>query len=472
MCEAGRRGLAAARVLGEPALIGTAAAVLAHGCANGGLVAEARSNADEAATHLDQLPDDRLALHLDAVSRLAWAEYLVERFDDSIRHAARGVAIAAATGQGQFTALILSAQALSTAVRGDLSAATALQDDAIEAAELAANDYITSGVLTATAQIAMSAGDLDRARRAAERSVACVAGVEGGHLAAMARSRLAVTLRELGDSAAETEDLVSIAGGWELPLIPPTWRVGYKDALTRIAIDGGDLDQAAAGAETAERTAAPLRLPLASAVAQRARAAVLLARGDPGTAGELALAYPRPGPVRGRARGSGAVAGTGREGTRGGGRARPCGRAAASRRARARRARRAARSRRSAAAAATARGPGRAARGVGAPGGAGLESLSAREREVAVLVGCAAEPGGRGRAVPEREDRRDAPSQHLRQARRVVPRRCGASGRAQQRRPGSRSNTLSTSILHRELPLAVGGEYSGVRSAFARRLGS
>jgi ATP/maltotriose-dependent transcriptional regulator MalT len=284
------RGLAVARVLGEPALIGTAAAVLAHGCANAGLVAEARANADEAAARVDQLPDDTLALHLDAVSRLAWAEYLIERFDESIRHAARGVGIAGATGQGQFTPLILSAQALSTAVRGDLAAAISLQEDAMEAAELAANDYITSGILTATAQIEMSAGDLDGARRAGERSVAYVAGLEGGHLAAMARARLALTLRELGDSAAETEELVSTAGGWELPLIPPTWRVGYKDALTRIALDGGRLDQAAASAEAAESTAAALGLPLAMAVAQRARAGVLLAGGDAGAAGKSALA--------------------------------------------------------------------------------------------------------------------------------------------------------------------------------------
>ena len=290
MCDMARHGLTAARALEEPALIGTAAAVLAHGCANAGLVAEARSNADEAAARVDELPDDVLALHLDAVSRLTWAEYLIERFDDSIRHAARGVRIAGATGQGQFTALILSAQALSTAVRGDLPAATALQEDAIEAAEVAANDYITSGVLTATAQIAMSAGDLDRARHAGERSVACVAGVEGGHLAAMAAARLALTLRELGDSAAETEDLVAIAGGWELPLIPPTWRVSYIDALTRVELDGGRLDQAAASAAAAERTAAALGLPLASAVAQRARARVLLAGRDAGAAGVLALA--------------------------------------------------------------------------------------------------------------------------------------------------------------------------------------
>jgi ATP/maltotriose-dependent transcriptional regulator MalT len=268
MCDMSRRALAAARAHGEPALVARAAAVLAHGCATAGLVAEARSNADEAGARLDDLPDDTLALNLDSVSRLAWAEYLIERFDDSIRHAARGVAVARATGQGQFAQLILSAQALSATVRGDLSAAVALQEEAIETAELAGNDYLTSGVLTATANIAMATGDLERARRAAERSVACVAGVEGGHLAAMARVRLAVTLRELGASAADTEELVAAAGGWELPRIPPTWRVGYKEAITRVE----------------------LGLPLALAVAQRARARVLLADGDAGAAGGSALA--------------------------------------------------------------------------------------------------------------------------------------------------------------------------------------
>ena len=289
MCDMARRGLAAARALGEPALVGTAAAVLAHGCANAGLVAEARANADEAGARLDDLPDDTLALYLDSVSRLAWAEYLIERFDDSIRHAARGAAVARATGQGQFAQLILTAQALSTTIRGDLSAATALQEEAIETAEIAANDYMTSGVLTATAQIAMATGDLDGARRAAERSVACVADVEGGHLGAMARVRLAVTLRELGASAADTEELVAAAGGWELPLIPPTWRVGYKEAMTRIELDGDRLEQAAVCAESAEADAAELGLPLATAVAQRARARVQLARGQ-ADAVELALA--------------------------------------------------------------------------------------------------------------------------------------------------------------------------------------
>ena len=107
MCDMARRGLAAARVLGEPALVATAAAVLAHGCAIAGLVAEARANADEAGARSTSSPTTRSRCHLDAVSRLAWAEYFIERFDDSIRHAARGVAVARATGQGQFAPLIL-----------------------------------------------------------------------------------------------------------------------------------------------------------------------------------------------------------------------------------------------------------------------------------------------------------------------------------------------------------------------------
>jgi len=66
--------------------------------------------------------------------------------------------------------------------------------------------------------------------------------------------------------------------------------VGYKDALTRIALDGGHRDEAAASAAAAERDAAALGLPLALAVAQRARAGVLLGGGSASAAAESALA--------------------------------------------------------------------------------------------------------------------------------------------------------------------------------------
>ena len=47
-------------------------------------------------------------------------------------------------------------------------------DEAIETAELAANDYVTSAVLITGAYVAMPTGDLERARRAAERASRCV----------------------------------------------------------------------------------------------------------------------------------------------------------------------------------------------------------------------------------------------------------------------------------------------------------
>ena len=273
MCALARRALAAAHALGDAALVGTAAAVLAHSCASAGLTVEARSNADHAGACLDRLSDDALAPWLDAISRLAWAEFLIERFDDSIRHAARGAAVVRATGQGQFAPLILSGQAMSATARGDLSAATALLEEALEMAAVAANDYLTSAVLTATAHVVAATGDLDGARRAAEQSVARVTGA--GHLAAMAGVRLAMTRRELGEPAAAVAALMAA-----LPLIPPVWRVGYQAALTRLELDAGRLEPAIACAEAAEADAAALGLPLATAVAARARAAVLLAQGN------------------------------------------------------------------------------------------------------------------------------------------------------------------------------------------------
>jgi DNA-binding CsgD family transcriptional regulator/tetratricopeptide (TPR) repeat protein len=287
-CSFGRRALAAARPLRDPVLIGAAASGLAYSCSNAGAVPETRSSVDEAVVHLDAVSDEALAGHLDAINRLAWSEFLIERDDDAIRHAARGVSVARSTGQEQFLPLNLSTQALSTMRRGDLGAAAALQDEALEAAEVAANGYVMCWVLTNTAHVCMTRGDLDGAQRSAERALVHASG--GGHVPTMARVRLAMTRRELGEPAAKVEDLVRGAGGWGLTRIPPSWRVPYAEAMTRVELGGGRVDDAERFALSAERAAEELGLPVATAMAQRARAAVRLARGDAEAATGLALA--------------------------------------------------------------------------------------------------------------------------------------------------------------------------------------
>ena len=99
---ASRQALAVARALDRPILVFATAGAVAHACANAGAIEEAASALDVAADLMDGLPDDELAAYLDAVNRLAWAEHLVERDADAVRHAERGIAIARRTGQDQF----------------------------------------------------------------------------------------------------------------------------------------------------------------------------------------------------------------------------------------------------------------------------------------------------------------------------------------------------------------------------------
>ena len=277
----GRQAVAVAHRLGHPLLIAAAAAALAHACANAGDVEETSANADLAARHLDAAGDDALGSSLEALSRLAWAEYLIERDADTIRHAARAVAIARATGKDQFVPVALSVQAMSVLRQGDVAGATLLHEDAVETVEVSANGYMTSAILATSAWVAMARGDHESARRDAERAVE-LAGDAESRIATMARGRLAVTRRAQGEAADDLEALIGAT--------PPTWAVAYSEAVVRIELAAGQPGIAEAFAARAEAAAAQLGLPLAGGLAQRARAAVLLARGDAPAAAELALA--------------------------------------------------------------------------------------------------------------------------------------------------------------------------------------
>ena len=89
--------------------------------------------------------------------------------------------------------LLAGAQALSTLRQGALSRRAAIQDDALETAEVAANGYVTAWVLTQRRPHRDGrAATTTAPARAAERAVALVAGLEG-RIATMARARLALT---------------------------------------------------------------------------------------------------------------------------------------------------------------------------------------------------------------------------------------------------------------------------------------
>ncbi len=277
-----RQALEIAERLGEPLLIGSTAAAVAHGAANAGDVPTTITALARATEIIDAADDEALASQIDALNRLAWSEHLIERDGDAIRHAARGIAIAQHTGQDQFVPILAGAQALSTLRQGALSRALAIQDDALETAEVTANGYVTAWVLATSVHLALVQGDDAAAERAAERAVTLVAGLDG-RIPLTARTRLAIVR---GEDPAGNDAL------------PPSMVVDDAERLTRRALADGRLADAERYAAWAERVAAGLGLPVAGALARRARAAVLLAKGDAPAAATLALdAIPEAAPI-------------------------------------------------------------------------------------------------------------------------------------------------------------------------------
>ena len=131
-----RRALVAAKHLDDMPRAAAAAAVVALACAVECAKERADADCSEAAALVDGLSDDELAGRPDAISYLAYAELLLERFPQTGKHADRAIALARATGQGEQLPLLVSTRAIVWLLHGGLTEARAVLDDAVEAARL------------------------------------------------------------------------------------------------------------------------------------------------------------------------------------------------------------------------------------------------------------------------------------------------------------------------------------------------
>ena len=174
-------------------------------------------------------------------------------------------------------------------VRGRLGEAAELLEGAIEAGRLLASPPALAGNLFNRSVVALATGDLDVALATAEEAVELTRDLDDGFVTAWA-ARLAAVLLETAQPDRAVELLLGRGGGEGLTLIPGGWRVYSLELLTRcwLAVDRRSEAERAAG--LAEVTAADVRLPLATAWANRAAAAVALHSGDTARATERALA--------------------------------------------------------------------------------------------------------------------------------------------------------------------------------------
>lgn len=245
---------------------------------------------DRAAAAMDALDDAQLAARLDVGIWVGWTETVQERYERAVAHCQRLIDIARSTGQGSFLLYTVPAQAQALAFMGQLDDAEERLAAAIEAGRLAPTTSlgVAIGVWSV---IATYRGRFEDALRAGEESVQLASTMDPGQIKAISGLYLATPLIELGQPQRAREALLATAGGApDLADMPRSGRVQALEILTRAELMLGDLDAADGWARAALATTNGEELAVESAFAQRATAAVALARGEAGRAAGIALA--------------------------------------------------------------------------------------------------------------------------------------------------------------------------------------
>jgi DNA-binding CsgD family transcriptional regulator len=283
------RAVSAANVLGDAALTAAALAMPVLAEAMTGPPDAARCHHAEAAAFVDGLSDDELAPRPDAAAWLAAAELYLDLYAEADTHASRALRLARATGRGYHFFGLYQILPRVWYVRAKLAEAAELLDGAIETGHLLGNSPALAGNLFNRSVVALAVGDLDIAFATAEEGVELTRDLDEGFVTAWAAVRLASVVLETGQPLRAVELLLGRAGGEEVALIPGGWRTYCLELLTRCWLALNRLREAERAAACAHAWAAAMDLPLATAWADRAAAAVGLACGHAARAAEQAL---------------------------------------------------------------------------------------------------------------------------------------------------------------------------------------
>ncbi len=289
MGTAAERALRAAEALGDTPLIAASTAALAGALAFTGGQPDAKKRCDDAAALVDAMSDKELALRLDSLANLSAAELYLDRFFDAGRHAERGLAVAQATGQTEISPFLIPVLGTVLQMQGSLEEAVRVLDEASEAARLSGNVQALAWNLLNHANAAMYVGDLETAAKVAQESVDITRDLDHSLVSTYAGANQCFVLNALGEHERAIAVVTESAGGEDLPLLPGGWRANYFEAITRSRLALGDSEGARRAAEGAAEVAERTGTTFSGAMAARAAAAVALDAGDAESGAEKAL---------------------------------------------------------------------------------------------------------------------------------------------------------------------------------------
>ena len=281
------RAVTAATLLGDRALLAAALAVRAWAGAMAGDGRHAQAHCDEATELVDELSDEEVARRLNTLAHLTAADVWLDRYPAATRHGRRALEICRRTGQGEQFPLIVQMLGVSLWVQGKTHEAEELFDGAVEAARLSDNVQNLLWNLFNRSLAALAAGDVDVALATGEEGYELASNMEPGIFSVATAATFASALLEAGQ-ADRGVDLLP-AGGEELRIIGGGWRARFLEMLTRALLASGRREDAARTAAATHACADTVSLPTATGMASLAAAAIALDADEPATAVERAL---------------------------------------------------------------------------------------------------------------------------------------------------------------------------------------
>ena len=288
MAAEANRALVLARELGDPLLVAVAASTVGMALQNLGDAEGAGAACDEAASSIDPLDDDACAQLLETFWWLGWCEQAIERYERSSAHLQRGIDLARATGQGYAFVTSLISLSVPLGWLSRTAEAQAAAEEAHEAALLSHNDQFVCWAQQVLCWLACRSGDTARAVRHGEAALATANEMVENVFSGLASVHLGASRLEAGDAEGALPDLLR-PGTPEAPMLEHGVRCWWEELVARAYIALDRVDEAEEWVERAEESARAMPLPTKRATAKRARAAMLLARGDAASAAVTAL---------------------------------------------------------------------------------------------------------------------------------------------------------------------------------------
>ncbi len=269
-----------ARDRGEPLFATWAGALCSLASASEGRLSDAMAELREVEATSGALSDEQLAEQIDVVGYLAQAFLLLERSDEALECARRGLRLAQRTGQSSYIPgqLVLETNALF--MQGRIAEAVTVAESATDAALLTGNDQFAVWALWADAMACSAAGETARALLSAREATVRAEKMSENFFSSLSRLHLAAALNATGDAAGARAELAAFEAGPDQRLLDLRGGQGWE-LLIQTQLSLGDWRAAAESAKQAVDRARSTGLPQRTATAVCARGAVLLAGDDP-----------------------------------------------------------------------------------------------------------------------------------------------------------------------------------------------